>query len=88
MVEGKVVDTVYTPKKAVPKDQDSKVIHNAPHRGASNPSSAASNTISAAQQNLLQQNGITYEVANGIWGIMYFLVILTSVPSLIRVTRM
>ena len=93
------LDTVFTPKTAVPIGQGSQVVFTPPppsppseHRGASQgasqtsppppqPSGGASqgasqtsppppgstNTITAAQQNLLQQNGVTYEAANGIW---------------------
>ena len=60
------------------QEHDSQVTHTAAQRTvtgtplgeAGTPPGAAdspSNTISTAQQNILQQNGITYEVANGIW---------------------
>ena len=77
LVDETVDDTVYTPKNAVPKEQGSQVTHNAAQRtttatqrGATkspSPPPGSTNTISAAQQNLLQQNGVTYEVANAIW---------------------
>ena len=77
-----MIDTVFTPKTAVPIGQGAQVIYTpasptpsskrpGASQGASQtsppPPGTASNTISAAQQNLLQQNGITYEVASGIW---------------------
>ena len=66
------VDEVFTPKSAVPIGQGSQVVHQLAQQATQQRSaSVAANsttggTISAIQQNLLQQNGITYEVANGI----------------------
>ena len=42
LVDGKVVDTVYPPKKAVPKEQDSQVIYNAAQRTTPAPQRGAS----------------------------------------------
>ena len=76
-----VMDTVFTPKTAVPIGQESQVVFTPPPPPSEHPgapqgapqtpppppqsSAGATNTISAAQQNLLQQNGITYEAASG-----------------------
>ena len=61
-----VVDKVFAPKEPVPKEQDSQDIHSTAGT-APGAADSPSNTISAAQQNILQQNGITYEAASGIW---------------------
>ena len=62
---------MFTPKEPVPKEHDSQVTHTAAQRTVpGTPPGAAgspSNTISAAQQNILQQNGVTYEATSGIW---------------------
>ena len=100
LVDETVDDTVYTPKNAVPKDQDSQVTHSAAQRtttatqrGATKsppPPPGSTNTITAAQQNLLQQNGVTYEAANGIWvktvpqARVYFTFHEVRAPKLIR----
>ena len=100
LVDETLDDTVYTPKNAVPKEQGSQVTHNAAQRtttatqrGASKsppPPPGSANTISAAQQNILQQNGVTYEAANGIWvktvpqARVYFTFHEVRAPKLIR----